>query len=287
VSKGHNLNPSDRFHFKIVAPFRADVPQTLGRVSVDKRTHRDLVFGTQLLRGNVYRECGPIAMQLLADGRHYQAIDAQSWHVLLEDGIGRLVGCARYRPVAGGFEQLNASQSAIAHSHRYGPLLRSAIEKQIAYARNNNMPYCEVGAWALRPEVRCSTAAVNVALMTYALTLHLGGGIGITTATRLHHSASILRRLGGRRLADLPAYYEPKYGSVIEVLYFNSGHLNPRYADRLEKLRREIEDVPVICAANAPGAIHEELPAYVPQASYYLGNAPGMQRSQPPRVAIH
>jgi hypothetical protein len=87
-------------------------------------------------------------------------------------------------------------------------------------------------------------------LMTFVLAEHLGGGVGITTATRLYHSASILRRLGGRRLADLPAYYEPKYGSVIEILHFSSENLDSRYAARFGKLRSQIAHTPVICAAD-------------------------------------
>jgi hypothetical protein len=122
------------------------------------------------------------------------------------------------------------------------------VENQMVSAGTRNMQYGEAGAWALRREVRGTTAAVNIALMTFALAENLGGGVGITTATRLYHSASILRRLGGRRLADLPAYYEPKYGSVIEILHFSSDHLDSRYAGRFEKLRSQISQIPVICA---------------------------------------
>jgi hypothetical protein len=98
--------------------------------------------------------------------------------------------------------------------------------------------------------VRGTTAAVNIALMTFVLAEHLGGGVGITTATRLYHSASILRRLGGRTLADIPAYYEPKYGSVIEILHFSSDHVDSRYTARLDRLRSQFLQTPVICAAE-------------------------------------
>ena len=247
--KEFNSVGTGRLHFKILAPSYGDVPDSLAGACLDSRSHANALFDIQVLRGSVYREYGPIAAQLLADGRHYQTVDAQSWHIVLHDSNHRLLGCSRYRPVEGGFEQLGASQSAIAQSQRFGPILRTAVERQIGLARRNGIQYGEVGAWALRPEIRCSTAAVNIALMTFVLAESLGGGLGITTATTRHHSASILRRLGGRRLAELPAYYDPRYGCVIEILQFSSANMDTHFADRVEKLRGEIEKMPIICAA--------------------------------------
>lgn len=243
------ISTTGKLKFRILAPTLGEVPDTLLKSSVDARTHSKLIFDIQLLRGNVYREYGPIANQLLPDGRHFQSLDDQSWHVVLENENGRILGCSRYRPAIGGFEQLGACQSALASSRKYGPLLRNAVERQIAHARNRNVHYGEAGMWALRPEVRCSTAAVNVALMTFVLAERLGGGLGITTATTRHHSSSILRRLGGRRLGDLPAYYEPKYGCVIEILHFSMSNLHPQYGNRLEKLKQEVADIEVVCAS--------------------------------------
>ena len=238
-----------KLRFKILAPFLSEVPDTLMRPTVDPKEHAKSIFDIQLLRGTVYREYGAIASQLLPDGRHYQSIDIECWHILLETDRGRILGCSRYRPVQGGFDQLAACDSALAHSHRYGPLLKSAIEMQLAHAQRHNVQFGEAGMWALRPEVRCSTAAVNIALMTFVLAETLGGGLGITTATTRHHSAAILRRLGGSRLGDLPAYYEPKYGCVIEVLHFSLANLNAQYTARLARLKEEVHEVDVICAA--------------------------------------
>jgi hypothetical protein len=107
---------------------------------------------------------------------------------------------------------------------------------------------------------------VNIALMTWTLADHLGGGMGITTASRTNHSASILRRLGARRLANLPAYYEPKYGSVIEILAFDKDNLDKRFAARMERLKTEMCCVPVVCAADAPISTGRTLPLGTPVA---------------------
>jgi hypothetical protein len=265
-----NTVGTGRLQFKILAPSYGEVPESLARASLDSRSHANALFDIQLLRGSVYREYGPIAAQLLADGRHYQTADTQSWHIVLHDGDHRIVGCSRYRPVEGGFEQLGASQSAIAQSQRFGPILRSAVERQMGQARQRRIQYGEVGAWALRPEVRCSTAAVNIALMTFVLAEQLGGGLGITTATTRHHSASILRRLGGRRMAELPAYYDPKYGCVIEILQFSSANLDGQFAERVRRLRADIAKIPVLCAGarkNAATAIPAHLYDHVASSS--------------------
>jgi hypothetical protein len=119
--------------------------------------------------------------------------------------------------------------------------------------------------------------------MTFVLAEHLGGGVGITTATRLYHSASILRRLGGRRLAGLPAYYEPKYGSVIEILHFSSEQLDSRYAARMDKLRSQISQTPVICAAERP----RSRPRHSFSKPFHMGNLPVREpefRSCLPRI---
>jgi len=243
----------DNFQFQLLAPSWGDVPLGHRPARVDDHLHSKLIFDTQVVRGLALQEYGSVGTKLLPDGRHYQQIDRECWHVLLQNSEGSVLGCARYRPIKGGFAQLAASQSPLAYSDRYGAMLKSAIETQIVSAGTRNVHYGEAGAWALRREVRGTTAAVNIALMTFALAEHLGGGMGITTATRLYHSASILRRLGGQRLADLPAYYEPKYGSVIEILHFSSENLGSRYAARLEKLRSQIAHTPVICAAAVEG----------------------------------
>jgi hypothetical protein len=257
-----------KLQLRILAPSLANVPSTLTNAWVDPALHAKQICAIQGLRGTVYREYDPIANQLLPDGRHYLQTDLQSWHILLQDTCEQqAAGCVRYRPIQGGYEELSVNQSALARSHRYGPLLRTAIERDIAATSNAGMHYAEVGLWALRPEARCSSAAVNLALTAFILAEHLDGGMGITTATTRHHSASILRRLGGRRLAELPAYYEPRYGCVIEVLSFALADLDSRFAARVNQLRTEIRDVAVICAAPWEQAFALDRGAYIDDPS--------------------
>lgn len=195
------------------------------------------------MRGRVYREYGAIAAHLGPDGTHHDCLDAHSWHVLLQSGGGQVLGCARYRAVDTRFGDLTVSRSALASSTRFGPLLKTVVESDLRCASEQKVRYGEAGMWALSPEVRHSAAAVNLALMTFVLAEYLGGGRGITTATTRHGSSSILRRLGGYHGHNLPAYYEPRYGCNIEVIFFNSKALKERHAARLDKLRAQFQNI--------------------------------------------
>jgi hypothetical protein len=258
----------DNLQFKILALALADVPSHFKIRRVDPRVHEKSVFEIQLVRGLALRECAPPDTHLLPDGRHFQQIDAESWHVLLQNSDGRTLGCARYRPLNGHADQLGANHSAIARSNRYGPVLKSAMQGLILKAQERGKHYGEAGGWALRQEIRGSTAAVNVALMTFALAENLGSGLAITTATRMHQSSSILCRIGASRVPELPAYYEPKFGSILEVLHFDLPNTNARYAARLDKFRSQVLRTPVICAGEGS---RECLPPPYPMAVPGIG----------------
>ena len=212
--------------------------------------HGDLIRDVQTVRGLALRECARAGSHLEPDGRHVQPIDAESWHIVLQQEDGKALGCARYRPLSGNADQLGATCSTFGRSRRYGPVLHSAMERLISNVRRRGKRHGEAGGWAMRREIRGGTAAVNVALMTFALAEHLGSGLAFTTATKMHHSSSILCRIGATRIPDVPAYYEAKFGSIIEVLQFDLPNTNPRYASRLQKFREQILATPVICAVQ-------------------------------------
>jgi hypothetical protein len=128
--------------------------------------------------------------------------------------------------------------------------LKSALERLVSNVHKRNKYYGEAGGWALRKEIRGTTAGIHIALMTFALAEHLGCGLGFTTATRMNHSSSMLCRIGASRVAEVPAYYEPKYGSVMELLQFDLPNTNPRYAAKLDKLRSQVLQTPVVCASQ-------------------------------------
>jgi hypothetical protein len=245
---------TDGLQFKLLAPASSDVPDHFTNLQVEPESHESLISEIQMVRGIALKECGPAGNHLLPDGRHFQPSDADSWHVVLQDGAGTTLGCARYRRLSGGPDQVAASHSSIAQSNLYGPTLKSGIEQLMTKAQGRAKHCGEVGGWALRPEIRGTMAAFNIALMTCALAEQLDCGVGITTATRMHRSSAILCRIGAQRLAEIPAYYEPKYGSIIEILHFDLPNINPRYASKLDSLRAEVVKTSVICARGASAA---------------------------------
>src|SRR5581483_3165595 len=171
----------------LLAPSISAAPQSFADAIVTSSDHAYLLAQMQRLRGRIYLEDGAISVeQLTTDGRHVQAADDDSWHLLAVAPDGVVHGCARYRgyrePVA--FSSLGVSRSAMAICDKWGIKLRHAIESDVAEARQRGITYVEVGGWALTPELRCSTEALRIALATWGLARVLGGCVGVTTATR-------------------------------------------------------------------------------------------------------
>jgi hypothetical protein len=261
-----------KLQFKILAPSQKEVPGTVTHMQACAESHSDVMFDLQMLRGSVYREYAGIAATLLPDGRHWHKLDAESWHIVLQDSDGIVIGCARYRPITNNFEQLICSKAAIALSPVTGPVFRSAFAQQFADARRRGLHYGEASAWALSERARCSTAAVNIALMSFAVAEWLGGGVGLTTASTRHHASLILRRLGGTPLAGFAPYYEPMFDCSIELLHFDIANLEPRYLSKLEDVRAELRRTPVLWPVEVPDAaqygVGLPLAGYLPSTQY-------------------
>lgn len=234
----------------LLAPALHEAPNRYEGFSVDPVKHAQILRDVQFMRGEVYREYEPIAAELLSDGRHRDPLDEKSWHVVLHTPAGHILGSSRYRVIENGFEDLAVSHSALASSPEYGPLLKAGVERHIQQAISSGVQYGETGMWALRPEARCSTAAVTIALAAFALAKALCSGLGVTTATTQHGYSAILQRLGGSTFPNLPAYYEPKYGCMVEVVHFDSANLHPRYQARMRRVEEELASCDKICAQS-------------------------------------
>jgi hypothetical protein len=241
-----NLVPSSNAQSRLVvlAPPRARIPYGFGAVQISSYHHERLLSGAQRLRANVYKEDGAIReAQVSRDGRHMHPSDDNAWHLLSLNEHGEICGCSRYiaHPNTVQFMQLGIRRAALAHSKEWGMALRVAIDLEVAEARRRGLAYVEVGGWALDSSTRRTAEAVRIALATYSLARVLGGCIGITTATRRHCSATILRKIGGRRVrieeSEIPAYYDPQYECDMELLRFDSTMPNPRFEMWIEDLR--------------------------------------------------
>jgi hypothetical protein len=238
----------------LLAPDRC-FANSFAKSSVDPSLHQRLLSDAQKLRGRVYLEDGAIqASQLSADGRHAQAADRKSWHLLTLDDKGRVAACTRYMPHANtvSFSELTVSTSGMAQSEDWGRAFRSAIEAELGLARKRQCSYVEMGGWVISESLRCTTEAVRMVLTAYGLAKMFGGALGISTVTTRHSSSSILRRIGGGSLlsrgAELPPYFDPYYNCEMEILRFDSERPSPRYRTWIDDCRDHLETAPVICA---------------------------------------
>lgn len=249
----------------LLAPEGAVAPEAFSSPVYDPDLYDELLAGMQRLRGSTYASDGAIRpSDLTEDGRHLSPADRKAWHVLVTDSGNDVCGCARYLAYDNNisFDDLNLKTSALAQDSEWGPLLRLAVENEIALARDLKVAYAEVGGWALHDRIRFSSEALRIALTTYALSRTLGGSIGISTVTVRHCSSAILQRIGGAVLSfagrRLPLYYDPQYQCEMSILRFEAHQANPRYETSIENLRAQMDMVPVV--AKAPATVPYAVP---------------------------
>lgn len=239
-------------HLVLVAPPRATFPSSLHNVTRDTSQNRQLIQEMQTLRGSIYLEEGNVKHQDLTDGRHQTAEDDESWHLLMTDAGRRVRSCVLY------LEHENAT--SIQHSRlRHCPLVEraesrirvtSAVESEMARARDSGLRFAEVGGWAITKERRGTPEGLMMALATYGLSRMLGGALVITTANVAHSCSSILRRLGGSYLecdgTPIPSYFDPRYNTEIDLLRFDSRSPSRKYAELIETVMDKLANVRIV-----------------------------------------
>jgi hypothetical protein len=237
----------------ILAPPQAAIPDTLRNVSFDMNEHQHLVQEMQLLRAGVYLHEGNVKQsQLSADGRHETTEDEKSWHLLLRDKQGQVSSCAWYleHDNTASFQNLRVRKSPLAQSEQWSGKLKGAVESELARARREGLRYAEVGGWAVSREHRCSCECLVLAMAAYGLCRMLGGALVMTTANVTHGSSSILRRIGGSFLEfqnePMPAYFDPKYNTHIELLRFDSRTPNRKFVGLIHALESRLSRVAMV-----------------------------------------
>ncbi len=241
----------------LLVPAGDEVPSSLEAVEANPSDHERFLSQMQQLRGRLYLNDGAIeTWQLDAEGRHKLKVDDQSWHLLCLNAENEVAGCARLRMYDDSpcFDCLGVSRASIATCSDWGPRLRIAIQSEIERAKAQNYAYFELGGWALSEELRMTTEALRMVMTAFALGQHVGGALGVTTATVRNRSAMILRRLGGMSLnangIEIPPYFDPQYGCQMEVLRFDSSASNPKYHDWLDSMISYLAKARVITTQN-------------------------------------
>ena len=260
-------------------------PSRFTDVRRDPELHENILAEMQKFRGGVYVSEGNLTpADLTPDGRHLQAVDYKSWHLLTINEYGSVAACGRlvfHRPDAG-FSELLVSHCALAHTERWGYILRRVVEAELRSAREQCMQFAELGGWAIAKELRCSTEAVRMVLAGYALGQTLGGVRGISTVNTQHHSSSILRRIGGSPLSmngiEVPSFYEPQYRAELEILRFDAFQPNPRYETYIQQCRSALETVMVISSESTSEAC--ETPDFTWNVTPCTEHSTGMGYSQ-------
>jgi hypothetical protein len=252
---GLKADPNANRRFLLLSPPGISLSRGFQQVNADRERRRDLMVDMQRLRGRVYLQDGAISSSdLTPDGRHFQSVDEESWHLLILNSYDRVVGCTRYlqHSASTSFHRLRVRTAALARMGPWHERLRKAVEGELDNARRSGFSFVEVGGWALDQSIRGSSDALRSVLFTFAWSQVIGGCLGLSMATHRNGSASILRRIGGRPLewqgTTLPPYYDPQYKCEMEVIRFDSRLPAEKYRHAIDGIRSEIPYMQVICA---------------------------------------
>jgi hypothetical protein len=244
-----------RYQFQILAPKLAVYDPVFSAFTADHALYRSRLDALQRLRGRLYYEDQAISSESLdSDGRFRMCGDEEAWHLVLTDCNGEVIGCARYLvyPPTVPYKFLRISHSALGKDPNWSAQLRTAVEADLQLARQRRSLYVELGGWALAEKWRKTRAALEMVAGSYALCRLWGGALGSCTATIRHGSASILRRLGGSKLMfdgkALPAYFDPRFGCVMDLLRFDDLTPDPRILPMIEAMESQLADTQVVTA---------------------------------------
>ncbi len=241
----------------VLAPAGAAKRENFENVWRSDATYEKLLSDMQRLRGRIYVRDGAIEPSALtADGRHKSSCDVRSWHLLALNSAGRVLGCMRiFRPNLTRFDTLNLRRAALVRSRSWCPQLYASIRSELSAARIAGFSYIEIGGWALTEELRGTTEALRAVLATYAWAQHIGGALGIATATERNGSRFILRRLGGKPFEwngeELPPYEDNQYRCKMELLRFDSRAPDSKYRDVVDSMRRQFPKIAVVCPTES------------------------------------
>jgi hypothetical protein len=237
----------------LIAPADNAVPAVFDKQSLNSNRRRRLLREVQRLRGMIYLEDGALRPEhLSASGRHEAPEDHLSWHLVMLNARRQVSSCVWYREhdSAASVDQLRVRNCPLRREQAWSDVVTSAVESEMARARNEGLRYVEIGGWAVSQASRCTGEGLLLAIGAYSLARLLGGAIGLTTATVRHCSSTILRRLGGFHLESdgtrIPPYYDPHYDCTMELLRFDSREPNPRYASLVELLKAKLVRVSVV-----------------------------------------
>jgi hypothetical protein len=215
----------------------------------------NLVREMQRLRGSVYLADGAVERrQLSDDGLHRTPEDRKSWHLLMLSAAGHVTSCAWY--LQHGYrttlEQLRARRCPLRHDPAKREMFETAVQSELERARREDLPYAEVGGWAVSKQSRCTAEGLVLALAAYGLSRALGGALGMTTATVRNSSSAILRRLGGSHLdaygVAIEPYFDQAYRCEMEVLRFDSRSPSAKYVPLIDRIQRRLAAVRVLSA---------------------------------------
>jgi hypothetical protein len=244
-------------HIVILAP-AGRIPRNLESASyAGSLSYQALLAGMQKLRGTAYLKEGVLGEHdLTSDGRYIAQFDAASWHILIVHQQ-EVIGSISYEPIS----KVSTSHLPPGQSAEWSAMARLVVEEQIDHTHRTGLPFVVVRDWVMVEDLRCSTEAIRLLLVVFALARYLGGASGLAIASSRHSVAAIFRRVGFSTFiaidSEVARVFDPKLRCEVELLRFHSELLNPRYLGWVREFERAIiASIPVISAFETGGEVY-------------------------------
>jgi hypothetical protein len=239
---------------QVVAPGTpTGLPQTFSWVVANARRYEEMIDRIQRFRGRVYRDDGAIPPSDLVDGEcHRSERDRRSWHLVVTRGEQDILACLRYthladRPIPpDGLHLMRMVDRAEPATARR---LRTAVRAFLDQANRRGLGVSEIGGWAAGPEARNGVKGLLLVGGCCFLAEWLGDSFGVAAATTRHHSADILRRVGGFGLdgdGTEAGFFDAYHGCEMRIMGFNLRRWAPSYQATVDDITRHLRSAPVL-----------------------------------------
>lgn len=222
----------------------SDSDSVIGEIFSSLAEHRAAISEVQRFRGRVYVADGAIpASALDEEGRHYEEFDFENYHLCLLDLEGRVRGCFRLCLHERGAEVCDLKLHNVIERMPSGlaTVCCGALASLFELSRREKVGIGEVGGWALDEEFRHDRGSTLLPFAAWSLFQIAGNAIVLASATTRHHSAEILKRIGGFPLMndgkELSPFMDAYHGCEMELLGFDSRRPHPKYEKIVAELK--------------------------------------------------
>lgn len=228
-------------NLSLIAPHAGALPIIAPTLTAGE--YEQTIADIQRFRGRIYVQDEAIpASALDGSGRHYNKLDYSSYHIVARTHEGAITGVMRVPLYVSGAAVWFMQLYHVLERMEPGPkaLYSSAIQQFIDQSATTYPFIVEPGGWAVDRQISEKLTGTTLVAATWAFCQLIGGAVAVATATVKHNSAALLKMMGGINCLEGTSnarFYDPFHRCELEIVYFRSDRVNPRFAAMVEEIK--------------------------------------------------